>query len=219
VDGKALARYLDAHSSGRESYAGHTIYSLPSEGRTVRVAQIAYDMVATSNYPGTEPIHSIVDRHRTAAMPFSGSTLLAEHYSEMPLLSIAWGMGQIGLPFSEDGSIHVFGMGLPLGPDSTFLASVHWAGALKLRVAEIAPTDAVAAGQAASLNTLLSIAQSATAGLAQNATNDGLKEVLRTAQINQRRNRVVIDASLPRSLPVELLNGADTGAGASADNK
>ena len=62
-----------------------------SEGRTVRVAQIGYDMVAISNTPSTEQIHSMLDRHRTAALPFSGSTLLAEHYSEMPLLSVAWG--------------------------------------------------------------------------------------------------------------------------------
>ena len=151
LDGKALARYMESHGASVETYAGHTIYSLPSEGRTVRVAQIAYDMVAISNFPDTEKIHSILDRHRTAALPFSGSTLLAEHYSEMPLLSVAWGMGQIGLPFSEDGSIHLFGASLPLEPDSTFLASVHWAGALKLRVVEIAPTEATAASQAASL--------------------------------------------------------------------
>src|SRR6202044_676243 len=138
LDGKALARYLEAHANSKETYDGHAIYSLPSEGRTVRVAQVAYDMVAISNTPGTEQIHSMLDRHRTAALPFSGSTLLAEHYSEMPLLSIAWGMGEIGLPFSEEGSIHVLGMELPLEPDTTFLASVHWAGALKLRVVEIA---------------------------------------------------------------------------------
>ncbi len=61
----------------REIYAGHTIYSIPSEGRTVRVAQIGYDMVAVSNTPTPEQIHSIIDRHRTAALPFSGSSLLS----------------------------------------------------------------------------------------------------------------------------------------------
>src|SRR5580658_2137358 len=169
LDGKALARYLEAHATGKEVYDGHTIYSLPSEGRTVRVAQISYDTIAISNTPSTEQIHSMLDRHRSAALPFSGSTLLAEHYSEMPLLSIAWGMGEIGLPFSEDGSIHVLGIALPLEPDTTFLASVNpasvnWAGALRLRVVEIAASDATAASQAASLNMLLTLARGATAG-------------------------------------------------------
>jgi hypothetical protein len=219
LDGKALARYLDAHATGKEVYDGHTIYSLPSDGRTVRVAQIAYDTVAISNTPSTEQIHSMLDRHRTAALPFSGSTLLAEHYSEMPILSVAWGMGQIGLPFSEDGSIHVFGMELPLEPDTTFLASVHWAGALKLRVVEIAPTEATAVSQAQSLNLLLALARGATAGLGANAANNSLKEVLRTTQITQSRNRVVANATLPQNLPVQLLNGIENGGDTGNESK
>src|SRR6266702_1434307 len=84
LDGKALAHYLDTHAAGKESYDGHTIYSLLSEGRTVRVAQIGYDTVAVSNTPSTEQIHSMLDRHRTAALPFSGSTLLERYYHDVP---------------------------------------------------------------------------------------------------------------------------------------
>src|SRR5580658_1268188 len=188
LDGKALAKYLEAHATGKEVYDGHTIYSLPSEGRTVRIAQIAYDTVAISNTPSTEQLHSILDRHRTAALPFSGSTLLAEHYSEMPILSVAWAMGQIGLPFTENGNISVLGMELPLPANTTFLALVHWAGALKLRVVEIADSENTATSQAASLNLLLNLARGTTAGLSPNAANNGLKEVLKTAEITQHRN-------------------------------
>jgi hypothetical protein len=216
LDGKSLARYLDTHATSKESYDGHTIYSIPSEGRTVRVAQIAYDTVAISNTPSTEQIHSMLDRHRTAALPFSGSTLLAEHYSEMPILSIAWGMGQLGLPFGENDSIHVFGMALPLAPDTTFLASVHWAGTLKLRVVEIAASEATATSQANTLNLLLSLARAATTGLGAGPANNSLQEVLRTAVITQHRNRVVANATLPQNLPVDmidLLNGVDGSQG------
>jgi hypothetical protein len=210
LDGKRLAQWLEAHAGSKESYAGHTIYSIPSQGRTVRVTQIAYDTVAISNTPSTEQIHSILDRHRTAALPFSGSTLLAEHYSEMPLLSLAWGMGQIGLPFSEDGSIHVLGMSLPLRPETTFLASVHWAGGWKLRLTEIADSDSTAASQAESLNLLLNIARGASADLAPSAANDSFKEILRTTQISQQHNRVVANASLPKSLPLAMLDDSNT---------
>ena len=61
-------------------------------------------MLAVCNTPTPEQIHSIIDRHRTAALPFAGSSLLAHHYHEVPLLSLAWGVGQIGLPFSESGA-------------------------------------------------------------------------------------------------------------------
>jgi hypothetical protein len=217
LDGKALAHWLEAHANNKEIYDGHAIYSIPSEGRTVRIAQIAYDTVAISNTPSTEQIHSMLDRHRTAALPFSGSTLLAEHYSEMPILSVAWAMGQVGLPFTENGNISVLGMELPLAANTTFLASVHWAGALKLRVIEIASDENTAASQAASLNLLLNLARGATAGLSANTANNSLKEVLKTAEITQHRNRVVVNAALPQNLPIELLNGA-TGSASSEDS-
>ena len=115
LTGKRLNTWLDANASSREVYAGHTIYSVPSENRTVRVVQIGYDMIAVSNTPTAEQIHSIVDRHRTAALPFAGSTLLSRHFHDVPLLSVAWGVGQIGLPFSESGAIKVLGL-LPAAP-------------------------------------------------------------------------------------------------------
>lgn len=204
ITGQKLNSWLDAHAASRESYAGHTVYSIPSEGRTVRVAQIGYDMVAVSNYPEPEKIHSIIDRHGTAAWPFAGSTLLRHHFHEVPLLSLAWGVGQIGLPFSESGAIKVFGFSLPLQADATIVASVRWAGSFHLRIEEIASTDDAAAHQSAALATLVNLARIFTSPLPDNATNSGLKEVLKTAEVTQKRNRVVVTASFSPSLIGEV---------------
>jgi len=207
ITGKRLNAWLDAHAISRETYVGHTIYSIPSEGRTVRVAQIGYDMVAVSNTPTTEQIHSMLDRHRAAALPFSGSSLLERHYHDVPLLSLAWGVGQIGLPFSESGAIHVFGLALPLEPDTTIVASVAPAlpvpgslGSLRLRVEDIAPTESVAASQAASLATLVTLARGLSEPLAPNAANDAFKEVLKTAEVTQHGERVVVTATVPANV-------------------
>jgi hypothetical protein len=200
LTGKKLNSWLDAHANSRESYAGHTIYSIPSENRTVRVAQIGYDMVAVSNTPTPEQIHSMLDRHRTAAWPFAGSTLLNQHFHEVPLLSLAWGVGQIGLPFSESGAIKVFGFSLPLESDSIVIASLRWTGSLHLRVEEIAPSDEVAARQAAALATLVTVARGFTVPLGKNAANNGLKELLATAEVTQKRNRMIVTATLAPSL-------------------
>jgi hypothetical protein len=197
ITGKRLNAWLDAHAVSRESYAGHTIYNIPSEGRTVRVAQIGYDSVAVSNTPTPEQIHSMLDRHATAAWPFAGSTLLREHYHEVPLLSLAWGVGQIGLPFNESGSIQVLGLSLPLEADSTIIASLGWAGSL--RVEEIAPTDAVAMRQAAALATVITLARGFTVMLGDNSANNGLKELLKTAEVTQKRNRVIVTATVERT--------------------
>ena len=211
LTGTRLNTWLEAHATSRETYAGHTIYSVPSDGRTVRVAQIGYDMLAVSNTPTPEQIHSIIDRHRTAALPFAGSSLLSHHFHEVPLLSLAWGVGQIGLPFSESGAISVLGVSLPLQDGTTIVASVTptlpLAGSLRMRVEEIATSEQDAESQAASLNFLLSLARRVTVPLAQNAANNGLKEVLKTAQIAQKHDRVVVTATLTPS----ILNGIAAG--------
>jgi hypothetical protein len=214
LTGKRLNAWLDAHAASRESYAGHTVYSVPSEGRTVRVAQIGYDMVAVSNTPTPEQIHSMLDRHRSAALPFAGSTLLAQHYHDVPLLSLAWGVGQIGLPFSESGAIHIFGLALPLEADSTIVASATPAlslgGALNLKIEEIAPTDDVATSQAASLATLVTLARGFTEPLAANTANNALKQLLKTAEVTQKRNRVVVTATLSPALLANLAQGENS---------
>jgi hypothetical protein len=205
ITGQRLNTWLDANATAREFYAGHTIYSIPSDGRTVRVAQIGYNMLAVSNTPTPEQIHSMLDRHSTAAWPFAGSTLLRQHYSDVPLLSLAWGVGQIGLPFSESGAINILGFPLHLADNSTLVASIApelpMAGALRVRIEEIAPNDVVANSQASALITLVFLARNLTAPLADNPANNGLKEMLNTAKITvQKRNRVVVTATLSHSL-------------------
>ena len=200
LTGQRLNAWLDAHATSREVYAGHTIYNIASDGRTVRVAQVGYDMLAVSNFPEPEKIHSIIDRHRTAALPFSGSTLLSHHYHEVPLLALAWGVGQIGLPFSESGVIKVFGVSLPLQDGATIVASatpsLPLAGNVRLRVEEIATNEQEAADQAASLATLVTLARGFTAPLGDNAANNALRQLLKTAEVTQKHDRVVVSATL-----------------------
>jgi hypothetical protein len=208
VTGERLNTWLEAHAASRETYTGHTIYSVPSDGRTVRVAQIGYDMLAVSNTPTPEQIHAMLDRHRTAALPFAGSTLLSQHYHEVPLLALAWGVGQIGLPFSESGTIRVFGLSLPLQDGATIVASVTpslpLAGILRMKIEEIAPSEQDAVGQAASLNNLLKIARQIAIPLAANPANNGLKELLKTAEVTQKRDHVVVTGTLTPTLLTEL---------------
>jgi hypothetical protein len=221
LTGTRLNQWLDAHSRSRETYAGHTIYNVESEGRTVRVAQVGYDMLAVSNTPTTEQIHSMLDRHRTAALPFAGSTLLSRHFHDVPLLSLAWGVGQIGLPFNENGAISVLGLRLPLQADSTIVASLSpelsLASVLRLRVEEIAFTDDEAASQAAALETLVTLARGFTEPLSGNAANRGLKQVLKSADVTRTRNRVVVRATVPVSMLAGLASGEDSAVATEAE--
>lgn len=215
LSGKRLNAWLDAHAESREVYATKTIYSIPSEGRTVRVSQIGYDMVAISNTPTPEQIHSIIDRHRTAALPFAGSSVLEQYYHEVPLLAVVWGVGKIGLPLSQSGAISILGLQLPLPADSTIIASLaptipltgslHFEGLLRFRVEEIARNESIAAGQAQTLGTIVSLFQQISAPLADTPVNNCFKELLKTATVTRQHDRVVVTASLPASFVAGLV--------------
>src|ERR1700733_6233546 len=60
-DGARLAQYLAGIASSREDYAGHTIFTIPVDGRRLRIAQLGYDTIAASNMPTTEQIHAMLD--------------------------------------------------------------------------------------------------------------------------------------------------------------
>src|SRR6202789_2835104 len=96
-DGQRLALYLATIATAKETYAGHDIFTIPvGDGKAVRplrIAQLGYDTLAASNMPTAEQIHSILDRNRAAASPFSGSSLLSARYRDGPAFSSAWAIG------------------------------------------------------------------------------------------------------------------------------
>jgi len=200
-DGARLASYLQSIATSEESYADHTIYTIPIEGRQLRIAQLGYDTIAASNMPTPEQIHEMLDRYRAAASPFSGSSLLAERYRDVPLLSSAWGIGHVGLPFSENGNISVFGLQLPLAEDTTFVASLRYGlDAMHLRVEEIAPSEADAASSAEALNALLQLVRAIQPQVeAQSEPSDAeaVRKFSASIKIEQHKERAVLTASVP----------------------
>ena len=210
-DGRRVTKYLQGVADAQEEYAGHTIYDIRNDDRVDRITLLGYDMIAVSNTPTAEQIHSIVDRYRTAALPFSGSSLLAAHYHEVPLLSIAWGIGKIGLPLSSTDQPHqisVLGLDLPISPNSTFIASIRWAGTLRLRIEEIAANASNAGAVASSLDMLLSLARAAENAPVGDRIDAHVKQVLDTTKVEHQKDRVVLTASIPVALLHKLLSPA-----------
>jgi hypothetical protein len=220
-DGARLGSYLAGMATAREDYEGHTIFTVPIDGRQLRIAQLGYDTVAASNMPTPEQIHEILDRYRASASPFSGSSLLEARYGDVPLLSSAWGIGHVGLPFSEHGRIAVLGLELPLPEDTTFVASLRYGlGALHLRVEQIAPTEADAAQSVEALGGLLRLFQAIQPKIeAQTETTDAeaVQQFAGSIKIEQHKERAVLTASVPLQLVKKLVSpesaaGADAGA-------
>ncbi len=207
-DGARLTSYLATIATAKESYAGHDIFTiLVGEGKDIRhlrIAQLGYDSIAASNMPTAEQIHSILDRHRAGASPFSGSSLLSARYRDVPLLSSAWGIGRIGLPFSERGYITLFGLQLPLPEDTMFVASLRYSLGLRLRIEEISPTEADAARAAANLTALLGIFKSIQQGPSRNTADAAFHEMIDSLKIEQHKDRAVLTADIPTELLHQL---------------
>lgn len=206
-DNKRLTAWLAANCKSREQYADRTIYSIPSQGRTVRVVLLGYDMVAVSNTPTAEQIHAIVDRYRTAALPFSGSSVLSDYYGQVPALSIAWGIGRISLPFWSQGGPRVFGVTLPLDPDTAFVASVRYLGNLHLRVEEMAPSQAEAAATTSALQNMLGLLSTALTAVENNPQSKDYRTLINSATVTQHGKHTVLTATIPMSLVKQLAGG------------
>jgi hypothetical protein len=206
-DHKRLTTWLETSSESREQYADRTIYSLHSQGRTVRIVMLGYEMVAVSNTPTAEQIHAMVDRYRTAALPFSGSSVLSDYYGQVPALSIAWGIGRISLPFWSEGGPRVFGVTLPLDTDTAFVASVRFLGNLRLRVEEIAPSQADAAATTNALQSMLGLLSSALTAVQNNPQSKDYRILINSASVTQHGSRTVFTATVPVELVKQLAGG------------
>ena len=90
-----MRAYLGKISGSVENYRSVDIYSIPLEGRTLRVAVLGFDTVAASNHDDPMVIRGIVDRSRKVASPFGGPALLRRYYKYVPLASLGWAIFKV----------------------------------------------------------------------------------------------------------------------------
>jgi len=192
-----LSKYLASLSTSQEIYLGHTIYAIPSDGRTFRITQLDTTTIAASNAPTPEQIHTILNRYQDrsrAIFPDSGPTMLAAHYSEIPTFASAWALGRIGLPFSENNRVTIAGLGLPMSADTDFIASLRFTTTLHLRVEQLTPSPADAAQSAQALTGLLTLFRTLQPVPARTASDRDLRDLTNTIHIDQQGSRTILTA-------------------------
>jgi hypothetical protein len=214
-DGQRLAAYLESQTSAPESYAGHAIYSIEHEGRTVRVVVLGYDLVAVSNAPTAEQIHSIIDRYHSAASPFTGDTMLSRYYSKVPLLSEAWGIGEVEPSTGPGIEFHVFGLPLSVPPDTAFIGSIRYLGSVHMRLEEIAPSPTAAKESVEMVNLALGLIRSTQVTIgAQDANTADWETFVRSMKVEQKGTRAIFQAVVPTRLVRSLLSAQKAAASA-----
>ena len=199
-DNARMVSYLKATASETETYAGHTIYSIPHDGRTVRVALLDRRTVAISNTPTPEQIHEILDHDK--AFYFAGPTLLQDHFRDVPVFSFAWGLGRIAAPLTGDGNVHFLGLRIPLPTNTVFVASARYIDALHLRIDEFAPNETVAATSATIARGVLAFysGEQTLRGKLGGTPDGDMAQLIQTIQIEQKDTHASLTATVPLNL-------------------
>jgi hypothetical protein len=199
-DNARMVSYLQSTAASTETYSGHTIYAIQHDGRTVRVCVLDRHTVAISNTPQPEQIHEMLDHDK--AFYFSGSTLLQDHFRDVPVFSFAWGLGRIQAPLTGDGNVHFMGLRIPLPTNTIFVASARYIDALHLRIDEFAPTEAVAATSADILRGVLAFykGEQSLRGKLGGTPDGDMAQLLQTIQIEQKDAHASLTATVPVNL-------------------
>ncbi len=190
IHGERLRAYLAKISSSVESYRSVDIYSIPLEGRTLRVAILGVDTVAASNHPDPLLIRGMIDRSRKLASPFGGPALLRQYYKQVPFTSLAWGI------FKINPALLTPSVGFVLSP-AVVVVSARYLGNVHLRAEAFTASAEDAKRIVEQLSTFLTVFHSAENAVAAQGTDPDVKTFLDSLSIEQHDERAVLTAKLP----------------------
>jgi len=198
IDGERLRNYLKKIAGSVETYRSADIYSIPLEGRTLRVAILGVDTVAASNHSDPQVIEGIVDRSRKLASPFGGPALLRQYYKEVPLASLGWAIFKVqpssGLAVSPPGPM---GWAFLFPKPALVVASVRYLGAVHFRAEAFTGTEDEAQKITESLGTFLSLFHTAENTVSTPGPDPDVKAFFDSLKVEQQKNRAVLTATVP----------------------
>jgi hypothetical protein len=183
-EGSRLGGYLRKNSSQSEDYRGRTIYSIPNQGRTVRVCVLDGSTIAVTNMASPEPMHGMIDRRGRSTV---GPPLLGDYYRNVPLGSMAWLIDRAPqLPG---------GWNLSLLDNTVAVVSVRYNGAVLFRADVFAQSEADARRLAGSINQFLLVYGSASQSLGAKGNDPDVKAALDSIQVEQKGSSAILTAT------------------------
>jgi hypothetical protein len=209
-DGDRVRDYLRKLSSTVETYGSTDIYTIPLEGRTVRVAILGVNTVAASNHNDPLVIRGIIDRSRKLASPFGGPALLRQYYKHVPFASLAW------LIFRAAPSLHGASQIPSSGVNLSFLfsqpvalvASVRYLGAIHLRAEAFAAGEDDARRATEKLKTFLALFNTAEISVSGEGPDPDVKQFFTSVKVEQHNDRAVLTAIVPPGFMRKAVAGA-----------
>ena len=202
-DAERLKSYLQKTADGTEQYRNRTIYSISHEGHLVRVSVLDKTRVAVTNMVSPEPMHGIIDRTYKSA---PGPWLLAAHYRDVPVTSLAWLIYRI--PNQPDSVQLPGGFSFTFPPDAVAVGSLRYTGSLLFRGDVIAQSEAQAKQIVDSANTHLALVRSIGQVMGAHGPDKDVKAAFDSIQVAQKENVAVFTATIPQSVLKKLWSEA-----------
>jgi len=208
-DSNRLIPYLRKIASSVDTYRNFDIYSIPLEGRTVRVAVLSYNSVAVSNHPDPAVIHGILDRSRKLASPFAGPSLLRKFYRDVPVASAAFAILRIQ-PAAINSVAGFSAWSLLFPKPAVTVVSARHLRALRLRADIFAASDSDAEAIAERAGTFLSLFHSAETTVGVHSTDVDVKALFDSLKVEHSGDRAIVTATVPPGFIEKILAATPT---------
>jgi hypothetical protein len=192
IDGEKLRSYLHKLSANVENDGSIEIYSIPLEGRTLRIAILNVDTVAASNHPDPQIIRGIVERSRKLASPFGGPALVRQYYKRVPLGSLAWGIFKVDPALQASSSLSLL-----FSKPATVVTSARYLGSVHLRAEAFTPDADEAHQVTGKAGTLLDVFHAAQTATPAQAGDPDVEKFFSSLKVQQEADRVVLTAVMP----------------------
>ena len=207
-----LTAYLREMAQAVENYQSVDIFTIPVEGRSLRVAVLSADSVAASNHDDPAVIHGIVDRSRRLASPFGGPAMLRQYYKHVQFASLAWAVARIE-PSAADGRTWsaLFTAPATLVVSGSYLSPLHLnlrADAIHLRAEAFTENPDQARALIDKVNLFLALTHSAESSVGIHGTDPDVKAFFESIQSKQEADRAVLNAAVPYGFLRKMLAGS-----------
>jgi len=196
-DRERVNNYFRKISRTTEIYGGKEIFTIPVEDRLVRVAIVSANKVAVSNVESPQVIHQMIDRSPQAKLPFLAPALVREHYKDVPFGSLAWAIGKYSSSGNSTNLSLPGGFDIPLPAQTTWVASLRYAGSIELKAQALTASEEDARKVADTLGTLLSLFRSLQTNIETQGPDADVKNFFDSLQVTQEGSRAVLTANIP----------------------
>jgi hypothetical protein len=207
-DTTRVATYFRKVAPQAERYREVEIFSIPLEGRTVRIALLGVGIAAVSNSEGAQAIHGMVDKYKEIALPFGGPTLVKEYYRHVPLTALAWSIARVSpsVPGKNSGLFI-----LPGGYDLFFpagtvvVASVRYTTGVHVKAEAFTTGEDEARHITEQANAFLTIFRNLGQSMQTRGPDEDVKAFFDSLKVEQEHNRAVLTASVPQGFIKKML--------------